>query len=306
MAAVLLDPGRQQAFDKRQEELQRKPPKLLLVRPKKQAELRETLTANFSVPVQDFLYQCYTHHGHPYSVNGRFGPQNYDCSGHVWAALRDVGLGGYAQSSSTQYAAGIKISYAEAVYTPGALIFMPYNPLLGAGKAGHVVVSLGNGWTTEARGHAYGVGSWPLGGRHWSPKAVRIPGIRYAGGGGGGGGNPPPNISQVIKAVAYATLLKVADGPPLGEGANDTVTGGFKHGPEVGAWQDALNLTLHAGLAVNWTFGPWERGWTAEFQKDINALEGHNVVPAPPFSGGVDGSTRSYMVKALENLINTI
>lgn len=268
------------------------------------AKLQATL-ARGTVPASAVLARSYTHFGHAYSTSGRFGPNAYDCSGHIWATLRDLGLGGFPQSSATQYAACFKISLTQAFYIPGALIFMPANPLLGVGPHGHVAFSRGNGWTSEARGHAWGVGSWPINGRGFSAKAGLIPGVDY-GSGSGGGAPTPPNIRDVIKATAYLTLLKVADGPALGEMANDTAAGGYAHGPEVGAWQDALNLTMRAGLAVNWTFGPWERGWTAEFQKDINALEGHNVVPAPPYAGGVEGSTRSYMVKALENLIDTV
>jgi len=64
----------------------------------------------------------------------------------------------------------ISVEDAEATY--GALVFRitpPHN---------HVVFSLGNGLTFEARGRAYGVGSWSIADREWTHAAL-IPGVNY-------------------------------------------------------------------------------------------------------------------------------
>lgn len=243
--------------------------------------------------VHDFLAHAILHHGHPYGTIGRFGPIYYDCSGHVWAALRDVGLGGFPQSSATQFRACREISLSQAVRTPGALIFMPQNPNMGVGPLGHVAISLGNGYTSEARGHAYGVGSWPIAGRGFSTRAGLIPGINYS-------NAAVPNIGEIVKGAAYVTLLRIAQGPTLGVADLKNVEA---VGDEVRYWQDALNLTMHSGLKVDGNYGGKTASATGTFQNAYNKLAGYLAVPA---FGVVEDKTRAAMVKALTNLINTI
>lgn len=60
---------------------------------------------------------------------------------------------------------GTQMSVADAIRTPGALLFRP----------GHVAISLGDGRTIEARGRAYGVGIFNAQGRFTS--AGMIPGM---------------------------------------------------------------------------------------------------------------------------------
>ena len=66
------------------------------------------------------------------------------------------------------------ISVEKAEKTFGALVFRITPP------NNHVVFSLGNGMTFEAKGRAWGVGSWPLNieGRGWTNAAL-IPGVDY-------------------------------------------------------------------------------------------------------------------------------
>ena len=69
---------------------------------------------------------------------------------------------------------GTLISVEKAQETFGALVFRITPP------NNHVVFSLGNGMTFEAKGRAWGVGSWPLNieGRGWTNAAL-IPGVDY-------------------------------------------------------------------------------------------------------------------------------
>ena len=60
------------------------------------------------------------------------------------------------------------ISVESAIATRGALLVR--------GPNGHIAISLGNGWTIEARGKAYGVGIFPANGRAWTTGAI-IPAI---------------------------------------------------------------------------------------------------------------------------------
>ena len=57
----------------------------------------------------------------------------------------------------------------QALQTPGALLFHfasePQPGLGGEPPVAHVAISLGNGMTIEAKGHAYGVGVFSAGDR---------------------------------------------------------------------------------------------------------------------------------------------
>jgi cell wall-associated NlpC family hydrolase len=67
---------------------------------------------------------------------------------------------------------GTLITLAEAVKTPGALLFRI------SSSGNHVAISMGNGATIEARGSAYGVGSWSAT-RSGFTHAGLIPGVSY-------------------------------------------------------------------------------------------------------------------------------
>jgi cell wall-associated NlpC family hydrolase len=112
----------------------------------------------------------------PSDPNPRAQGHPFDCSGLVaWVTGRlGVALnGGSWQQLATCRKAGLVIPIAQAISTRGALLFR------GPNGDEHVVISLGNGFTIEARGRAYGVGSWPTANRGWT-FAARIPGVIYA------------------------------------------------------------------------------------------------------------------------------
>lgn len=139
-----------------------------------------------TVRADDVLAVAASHHGHPYSWINRFGPQNYDCSGHVWRSVVDAGLApSFPASSWTQARycrdAGTLISLRQAVNTPGALLFHgPNGGYDGYGADGHVAFVWRAGWTSEARGRRYGVGSWPIDRPlAWWSNAALIPGVTY-------------------------------------------------------------------------------------------------------------------------------
>jgi cell wall-associated NlpC family hydrolase len=118
---------------------------------------------------QKFVQSALAMAGDPY-VYGATGspldphPNSFDCSGLTqWAAGRaGVTLPRTAQQ---QYLAlknqGDLIPVQQAINTPGALLFSfssEPSPTNMYPSHAHVAISLGNGKTIEARGHAYGVG----------------------------------------------------------------------------------------------------------------------------------------------------
>jgi cell wall-associated NlpC family hydrolase len=92
-------------------------------------------------------------------------PSALDCSGLTsWAAAR-AGVT-IPDGAAHQYAwlkeQGATMTVQQALQTPGALLFHfasePQPGLTGEPPVAHVAISLGNGLTIEAKGHAYGVG----------------------------------------------------------------------------------------------------------------------------------------------------
>lgn len=166
------------------------------------------------IPVARLLDEAKSHHGRKYSWIGRFGDEANDCSGHVWETVVESGAWGssFPSVSSSifrfcwEFEGGrLRIPFAQAVHTPGALIYMPENPLLGLLSGGHIAFVLSDGMTSEARGRAWGVGSWPIAGRTWSSKATLVPGVEYA--------PTPPIMKGVVNMSTVACPNKVAVTP---------------------------------------------------------------------------------------------
>jgi cell wall-associated NlpC family hydrolase len=145
-----------------------------------------TATGVNSAANQKFVQNALAMAGDPY-VYGATGsaldphPKSFDCSGLTqWAAGRaGVTLPRTAQQ---QYLAlknqGDLIPVQQAINTPGALLFSfssEPSPTNMYPSHAHVAISLGNGKTIEARGHAYGVGIFDAANRF--NYAAVIPGL---------------------------------------------------------------------------------------------------------------------------------
>lgn len=105
-------------------------------------------------------------------------PYGFDCSEYVeWGVRRK---GGYIpDGSSAQYeycrSKGTTCSVTTAINTFGALLHhYPFD-----GRPGHIAVSLGNGYTLEARGKAYGVGTFAGAASRGFTHGMRVPGFTY-------------------------------------------------------------------------------------------------------------------------------
>lgn len=98
-------------------------------------------------------------------------PDGYDCSEFTqWGAYQAGGYlpdGSGAQHDYCKHK-GTMISVAQAIKTPGALLFHP----------GHVAVSLGNGHTIEACSTKLDVGVFTAYDRGWTSAAL-VPGMVY-------------------------------------------------------------------------------------------------------------------------------
>jgi cell wall-associated NlpC family hydrolase len=99
-------------------------------------------------------------------------PVSFDCSELTkWAAARSGVT--IPDGAAHQYVwlkeQGATMSVQQALQTPGALLFSfadePQPGLAGEPAHAHVAISLGNGKTIEAKGHAYGVGVFDAGNR---------------------------------------------------------------------------------------------------------------------------------------------
>jgi cell wall-associated NlpC family hydrolase len=130
-----------------------------------------------NVTTQNFLDAALSQQGKPY-VWGAKGsaadpsPAAFDCSGlTTWAAAR-AGVT-IPDGAAHQYVwlkeQGATMTVQQALQTPGALLFHfdsePQPGLTGEPAVAHVAISLGNGMTMEAKGHAYGVGVFQAGNR---------------------------------------------------------------------------------------------------------------------------------------------
>jgi cell wall-associated NlpC family hydrolase len=99
-------------------------------------------------------------------------PVSFDCSELTkWAAARSGVT--IPDGAAHQYVwlkeQGATMTVQQALQTPGALLFSfagePQPGLSGEPPHAHVAISLGNGKTIEAKGHAYGVGVFDAGDR---------------------------------------------------------------------------------------------------------------------------------------------
>ncbi len=130
-----------------------------------------------SVTAQRFLDTALSQQGKPYVWGSSASasdpsPASFDCSELTkWAAAR-AGVT-IPDGAAHQYVwlkqQGATMTVQQALQTPGALLFhFASEPQPGLGNepaVAHVAISLGNGMTMEAKGHAYGTGIFQAGDR---------------------------------------------------------------------------------------------------------------------------------------------
>lgn len=142
----------------------------------------------------EFAMASRAHWGERYSQQnpGRYthGSGFKDCSGHVACTYRDV-TGELPRLASGTFALVSVYLYVlcrdegslvpwDAPFHPGELLFMPDDPTQGWGNKGHVcMIDVNPLMTSEARGTAYGVGSWTIDSRRWARQRGRLPGIDF-------------------------------------------------------------------------------------------------------------------------------
>ena len=126
---------------------------------------------------QQFVDTALSQQGKPYVWGSTVSasdanPASFDCSELTkWAAARSGVT--IPDGAAHQYVwlkeQGATMSVQQALQTPGALLFHfasePQPGLGGEPPVAHVAISLGNGKTIEAKGHAYGVGIFDAGDR---------------------------------------------------------------------------------------------------------------------------------------------
>lgn len=103
-------------------------------------------------------------------------PDAFDCSELVqWACVRNGVHMPDGHWIQLEYcvSAGLQIDVDEAIATEGALLF-----IYDGTPNGHVAFSRGDGTTMEARGRAWGCGSWGAARRF--NRAARIPNVDYS------------------------------------------------------------------------------------------------------------------------------
>jgi cell wall-associated NlpC family hydrolase len=139
--------------------------------------------------IEDVLLWMISQTGKPYVLGAEWAPGMpppvaEDCSELVQNACDDAGVmpampdGAYYQWTHCVDHSTVLPSAAQGVATRGALLFAE-DPFASSTfqTIPHVACSLGDGTTIEARGRAWGVGSFPAAGRF--QHAALIPGVDY-------------------------------------------------------------------------------------------------------------------------------
>lgn len=199
-----------------------------------------------SVPIENVLLEAIGQSGDRYVWGGKGNPldpnpDGFDCSGLVtWACQRagvEMSNGAYWQYKFCQQR-GTLIDVNTALRTRGALMFaLRRSPPIAYDDVPHVVFSLGDGTTVEARGSAWGVGTWAGAGRF--QVGALIPGCDY--------GTPAASFRVLELRRPYMVGLDVL-------------------------WLQAfLNRREYAPkLREDSTFGPATKARLEQFQRDIN------------------------------------
>lgn len=160
------------------------------------------------------------------------------------------------------YRYGTDVPVATAIRTQGALLFnfAGGSPLAAERPTtAHVVASLGDGKTIEARGKSWGVGSWSVEQRPWS-HAAKVPGLTYS--------TPiaaPPAPGQTVVAPPWPGRYLMS--PPPAQGR------------DVAQWQERMRAR-GVPLVVDGIYGPASQAACRHFQDELGISIDGVVGPA--------------------------
>lgn len=188
--------------------------------------------------IDQVLAKAFPFRGQPYRFGAELaltGPEvvgPVDCSELVQVACARAGVtspvcpdGAYYQWRHT-INHGTGMSVAEAVRTRGALLFVGDGTGVGRDAITHVAFSLGDGNTFEARGTAWGVGTWPAGSRF--DFAGRLPGVNYAAPTPSTPGAPVHAYSKADADFIVTKLYPLVVGRPADAGGAEFWSGVFQ------------------------------------------------------------------------------
>lgn len=161
--------------------------------------------------IEQVLSLMVSQSGDPYIFGARAArsnadPDAFDCSELVEWACNRAGVAPRMPDGSKNQKAhceqqGTLVPVDQAIDTRGALLFRM------TGSPTHVVASLGNGETIEARGSAYGVGEFGVRDRGWTHGAL-VPGVDYD----APVPDVPPHLPRVVRRVLVPGRQAGADG----------------------------------------------------------------------------------------------
>ena len=160
------------------------------------------------------------------------------------------------------YRNGTDLPVSTAIRTQGALLFNfgSADPLTAQRPStAHVVASLGDGKTIEARGTDWGVGSWSVAQRPWS-HAAKVPGLTYA-----TPLAPPPAPQQSVIAPPWPGRYLMS--PPPAQGR------------DVAQWQQQMRVR-GVSLVVDGIYGPASQAACRNFQDEVGISIDGIVGPA--------------------------
>jgi len=195
-------------------------------------------------------------------------PRAFDCSELVEWVCNRLGVrpvmpdGARAQKNHCQMHGTLIWDIDRAIKIPGTLLFrMGSSP-----TTDHVAINRGNGQTIEARGRAYGVGSFSAYNRNWTHAAF-IPGVNY-------------RIPQVVTPpsappVDWAAVRRygAAQWLPFVQALiNNAAPLGPTHGTqgEIKILQQVINFITNRGLKEDGVYGDATAKAVVDFQSFFN------------------------------------
>lgn len=195
-----------------------------------------------------------------------------DCSEHVETVCRLHGVR-IPDGAFYQWKHCKRITVAEGLRTPGALLFIGDGRGVGRNAITHVAFSRGDGTTSEARSARYGVGSFSVQNRGWSFAGL-IPGVDH------GAKAKPATPAQLAGEVDLHAIARALD-----DAQRHTLRLG-SHGDPV-KWCQALvnNRVQGLALAVDGAFGDATDAGVRWFQWHVQQM----FFRAEPHRFRVDG-----------------